>query len=205
MRRWLRDFVKINSGEKDLKTIFSSTISKFRALDAFNSFIKCCNGNGYPLLKIRLSALEAFMNSYGRDYQKALFEFFREYIPHWQCTQEFSPKNMRCFVEKISNSCIFLQPSAKISIHAPKFKQFRSKIESETMAAVERKNVKCIIHTEKDAVRRNKFGINVCKSCTITLGQALKNKLITKETTKEEIISYLKEKQRKKAIRTPKR
>ena len=194
MSQWLRDFIQAKPGREKIKTVFNLTISKCKALDLLNDLIVCCNGDDHSVIEVRLSALEEFMNSHDLNYQKALFDFFCDYMPHWQCAQEFSYQNMKCFLQKLSSSYIFLQPPAKISIHAPRFKIFRARIEPEMTAAVMKRGMKCIIHPENEAVRRNKFGVNICKVCTITLGHALKKVMITKDTTKEEIISYLQKK-----------
>lgn len=198
----LRKFLSVDySSEKIPTDVFTDRISHYEALLLFNDFIECCNGDGLSLSNARNSALHSFCSRYDLDLQRALFNFFQEYKPHWQCVREFSRQNMKTFIAKLSNSNFFLQGDFNPSLTAPKFKIVTVHHEPEKTAAVQKKRAPCSIHRLKDSCLKSMSPIPLCHGCTVALHIAIKKGVITKDSAREDIMLYLKNRQKEKILR----
>lgn len=202
MNPGLRKFLSLDyCSEETPSTVFVGNISRYEALALFNNFIACCNDEDRSLENIRNSALHSFCNSYDLNHQKALFAFFQEYVPHWQCAREFSRRNIETFIAKLSNSNFFFQRAFGPSITAPKFKIVTIHREPDKTAAVQKKRASCSIHNLKDACQKSSSPTPLCQGCITALNWAMKKGVITKDSTREDIVLYLENRQKEKLLR----
>jgi len=189
--------------ERRASVIFSRRKADVHPKEAFYIFngniaALCGDSERHSVLRTRCLALEGFLQQHGEKHRVALFQFFREWMPHWKCTSEFSVENLFVFVRKLSCSHFFMSHHYNPSITAPKHKTFVSHATREKTAMVERKRAACLVCPDKDAAEFGKRKLQICHGCATLLGKSLSNGLISEKATNAKIISFLQKKREEK-------
>jgi len=172
-------------------TVYSTQehITPKKAFSLFNDSIPYFCDENSSVFKIRHQALSFFIQKYNKDYHLALFNFFREWMPHWECTREFSTKNLFVFIQKISFPSIFFSQKIGVSITAPIFKHFTPK--KDKIASRKKRIIYCLVCPSKQAIKISKSGMQICQGCATLLGKSFRKEWLSKEAKPEEITAFL--------------
>lgn len=172
-------------------TVYSTQklITPIKAFNLFNHSIPYFCDDDSSVFGIRHQALSFFIQKYNKDYHLALFNYFHEWMPHWECTKEFSIKNLFVFIQKISLPSIFLAKKIGVSITAPTFRHFSPK--KNKVASIKKKIVYCLVCPDKPASKTSKVGLKICFGCLVLLGKSFYKGWLSKKAKPEEIITFL--------------